>query len=417
MNTSHRPQLLIYCDGGFGNRLNALFSGLALAQALQLPHTVFWPRNNWCQAGYTEIFLPGAVVDERTLGTLAGTLDGCVPLLHDTLASDVLKIPFESAYAYASIDDFTQRAVATGRDLFFYPAVMPAWIPRDLVTEQMRACIFQPAISNAVTGYIQQSIGQPFYGLHLRRTDLGVGYSDEEVREIVQSHPKDKFFVCSDDPVAESLAAVYPNVVRREKQAYVEKRNGGGNWTAATADDDGRVYHSNIDRTATSVLEAVIDLLILAHSEIVGFSGSTFQNIARLYGQHAPMIALDRPDNEINYVAKNTLVRQMHSGALTPTASVGVFSELYDGGRRDAAIELEAAALEVFKHQGMDDSGIFILHYNLAAHLLNVGQPYRAKLYLEAASRMMPSHAPTRQLLELASARTGNNPALAPVEE
>ena len=187
----------------------------------------------------------------------------------------------------------------------------------------------------------------------------------------------------------------------------MEKRNGGGNWTAATADDDGRVYHSNIDRTAASVLESVIDMLILAHSEIVGYSGSTFQNIARLYGLHAPLVTLHRPENEIAYLAQNTLVRQLRSGALAPTACIGVFVALYEVGRKEAAIELEAAALEIFKHQGLNDSGVFILHYNLAAHLLNVGQPYRARLYLEAASRMMSGHAPTLQLLELARMRTG----------
>ena len=411
MLTSQCPQLLIYCDGGFGNRLNALFSGLALAQALKLPLTVFWPRNNWCQAGYSEIFLPGPVIDERTLSALAGTLDGCVPLLHDTLGADVLKIPFASAYAYSSIDDFAQRTVSTGRNIFFYPAVMPAWIPMDLVTAQMRVCVYQPTISGAVTNFIQDQISQPFYGLHLRRTDLGVGYSDEEVREIVQSHPGDKFFVCSDDPIAEALAAVYPNVVRREKLAYVAKQDDGGTWTAVTADGDGRLYHSNIDRTTDSVLEAVIDLLILAHSEIVGFSGSTFQNIARMYGQHAPMVALDKPETEIIYPSQNTLLRQVRAGVLTPSGSVGVFSGIYDAGRKEAAIELEAAALKFFKHEGLNDSGVFILHYNLAAHLLNVGQPYRARLYLEAAIRMMPDHSPTQQLLELASIRTGGNPA------
>jgi len=279
----------------------------------------------------------------------------------------------------------------------------------DLVTAQMRACIYQPAINAAVTDFIQQRIGQPFYGLHLRRTDLGVGYSDEEVSEIAQAHPQSRFFVCSDDPIAEALAAVYPNVVRREKRAYVEKRNDDGNWTAATADGDGRVYHSNIERTTASVLEAVIDLLILAHSEIVGYSGSTFQNIARLYGVHAPLVTLHRPETKIAYLSQNTLVRQLRSGALTPSTCVGVFSALYEDGRKEVAIELEAAALEIFKHQGLNDSGVFILHYNLAAHLLNVGQPYRARLYLEPASRMMPGHAPTQQLLQLANTRNGGD--------
>jgi len=42
--------LLIYCDGGLGNRLNALLSGLALARHFGLEHTVHWPVNANCGA-------------------------------------------------------------------------------------------------------------------------------------------------------------------------------------------------------------------------------------------------------------------------------------------------------------------------------------------------------------------------------
>jgi hypothetical protein len=258
-----------------------------------------------------------------------------------------------------------------------------------------------------VEQFIRESIGRPYYGLHLRRTDLGVGYSDDEVRDIVQSHPNETFFVCSDDPMAEALAAVHANVVCRKKRAYVERRNSAGGWTMQTADDDGRVYGSNIDRNAASVREAVIDLLVLAHSAIVGFTGSTFQNIARLYGQHAPMVTLAMPGTAMDYPAQNTLLRQLHAGALTPAAVAELCAALAVKGRAAAAIELESTALEIFKAQGLNDTGVFVLHYNLAAHLLNGGQPYRASLYLEMAHRMMPDHAATLQLLEMARTRSG----------
>jgi hypothetical protein len=401
----HPSQLLIYCDGGFGNRLNALFSGLGLARALGLHARVFWPRNNWCQAGFNDIFETTVDLDERTLSQLAGTLDDCIPLLHDTLGSDAVRVPFNSAYGYTSVDDFAQRVITTGRDVFYYPAVMPPWVPMYWVIGAMRACVYQATIRHSVEQFIQERIGQPFYGLHLRRTDLGVGYSDDEVREIVVAHPGQKFFVCSDDPIAESLACAYGNVLSRNKQAYVGRRNDAGGWTALTADDDGRLYHSNIDRSADSVVDAVIDLLILAHSEIVGYSGSTFQNIARLYGAHAALVAIQKPTVPIDYVAQNTVERQIHGGVLTPLACANVCVSLYNQGRKHAAIALETLALEVYKVRGHSDPGFFVLHYNLAAHLLNEGQPYRATLYLQAALQWMPGHTQTQDLLKLAQAR------------
>ena len=418
MTGEQRSHLLIYCDGGFGNRLNALFSGLALAHALRLPHTVFWPRNNWCQAGYTDLFLPGPTIDERTLSALAGTLNDCVPLLHDSMGAQTLRMPFASAYAYTSMDDFAQRALSSGQAVFYYPALMPAWIPQDQIVQAMRGCVYQPDIRAEVIGFIQEKIGQPFYGLHLRRTDLGVGYSDDEVQEIVQTHPQALFFVCSDDPMAEAKAAVQPNVVSRKKSAYVDKRHGHGGWTAATADDDGRIYHSNIDRTAASVREAVIDLLVLAHSEIVGFSGSTFQNMARLIGSHAPLVPLGRPALAIAYGAMNTWQRMLQANTLSAGQCVELGLELAGKGQDQRAIALEKLALEQYASTGADSLDFLVLHYNLAVHLIHSGKPFEAVSRLQAALVYFPGHAQLETLLATASQRAGvpsRSPVLSPL--
>ena len=404
MHPSQRPALLIYCDGGFGNRLNALFTGLALARALNLPATVFWPRNNWCQAAYTDIFLPGPTVDERSLRSLAGTLGDSLGLFHDAMGAEAVQLPFASAYDYASIADFAARALVGQRPVFFYPAIMPAWIPLDQVVAEMRQCAYQPVIREAVVHFIQTQLGRPFHGLHLRRTDLGVGYSDDEVREIAQAHPDQLFFVCSDDPMAEALAVANPNVVRREKAAYVGKRDGAGGWTAATADDDGRVYHGNIDRSADSVREAVIDLLVLAHSEIVGYSGSTFQNIARLYGVYAPLLPLARP-TPIAYGAMGTWHRQLLAGALSAGQAVELALDLAAKGQTQRAIALEKLALERWQAEASTDISVLVLQYNLGAHLLNDGKPVEAISRLQTALAYFPGHAQLTQLLETARQR------------
>jgi tetratricopeptide (TPR) repeat protein len=406
MNTSERPPLLIYCDGGFGNRLNALFTGLALARALELPATVFWPRNNWCQAGFTDVFSPGPVVDERSLRTLAGTLGNCFGLFHDALGADTVGLPFVSAYDYASVDDFAARALQPQRPIFFYPALMPTWIPGEWVVAEMQRCAYQPFIRDSVVDFITTRLGRPFHGLHLRRTDLGVGYSDEEVAEVVQMHPAQLFFVCSDDPLAEALAAAHPNVVRRDKGSYVGKRHDGAAWTAATADDDGRVYHGNIDRSAASVVEAVIDLLILAHSAIVGYSGSTFQNIARLYGRHAPLLAWEQP-MAIEYGAMGTWQRQLQAGVLVAGQCVELAMALAAQGEVRRAITLEKLALERWQPSASTDINVLTLQYNLAAHLLNAGQPVEAIGRLHTALEYFPDQPQLTQLLDNARQRAG----------
>lgn len=401
-------RIWIYCDGGFGNRLNALFSGLALAQRFALRFTIMWPRNNWCQAGFSDIFSNPFEVDGRLLSELAGQLGDMVPLLNDQLGADAIRVGFNSAYAYTSLDDFGDRVVATGKDVFFYPALMPQWIPQAMVVEQMRRCQYVEGIQNAVREFLRKDLKcEPYYGLHLRRTDLGVGYSDDEVRAIVTSHPRERFFVCSDDPQAEALAAVWPNVMTRGKRAYVGKRNDGGEWTAATADDDGRVYHSNIDRSSESVIEAVIDLLLLAHGEIVGFSGSTFQNIARMYGEHAPLVAVHRPSHPIQYQAMNTLERMLKGGTLGLEQCANHALQMGQVGEVRRAIYLEQLALEQAAAKEPLGMATLLLHYNLGAHLINDARPYEAACYLQSALLSFPAQPQLQSLLETATQRGG----------
>jgi hypothetical protein len=387
---SHQQQIAIFCDGGFGNRLNTLISGLAIARHFNIAAKVYWPRNNWCQAGFSEIFSDKLVVSEESLSDLAGSLTQFLPLLHDQKGADVVQVAFHSAYAYASIEQFDSEAIATGKDIFYYPALVPQWLPMNLVVSALRECHYLPHIIEIVKNFVGCTIGKPFHGLHLRRTDLNVGYSDSEVQAIVRQHPDEAFFVCSDDPVAEALAAVHPNVFRRDKSAYVGKRTAEGDWMALTPDDDGRLYHSNVNRGAESVIDAVIDMLILAHGAIVGFSGSTFQNMARLYGAHYPVVALEKPLQEIVFPALGSLKRQIETGGLAMGECVSQSLALHGQGRKADAMQLEKAAIEYAELRNMRDMNLFLLHHNLAAHLLMDGHPFEASLYGEKAKALIP---------------------------
>jgi tetratricopeptide (TPR) repeat protein len=400
-------KIYIFCDGGFGNRLNTLLSGLAIANFFEIRATVYWPRNNWCQAAFSDIFDNNLDTSEQSLSELAGTLNSTVALLHDQLGADTLRVPFRSAYAYTSLDDFSKQILTTGNDIFYYPALIPQWLPMELVVGVVRTCHYQAPIQEAVTNFVGKTIGQPFHGLHLRRTDLNVGFTDNEVQYIVREYPKEVFFVCSDDPIAEALAAAHPNVYRRPKRAYVDKRNSDGEWNALTADDDGRLYPCNIDRNAESVIDAVIDMLILAHGSIVGFSGSTFQNMARLYGAHAPMVSVEKPKLEIIYVSLNTSLGLMRTGAMSLGDVSSCAVALYNAGRKLDAIQLERAAIEHGRTKGINDINLFVLHYNLAAHLINGGFPFEASLYLEKALALVPGHAESKTLLTAARLRAG----------
>jgi hypothetical protein len=126
-----------------------------------------------------------------------------------------------------------------------------------------------------------------FLGLHIRKTDFGShGADDDNLYTLVTNCPQKQFFVCSDDKEVERRFGNLPNVAIYPKRAHVEKLV-EGDWNSTISDHSGRVYACNVNRSETSVEDALVDLLILSRSQIVRTSNSTFLNTALLLKQVA----------------------------------------------------------------------------------------------------------------------------------
>jgi len=342
-----RPDILIFCDGGLGNRINSLASGLAVARYFGLTYCVHWPINNWCAAPFEKIFANRLNVSTESISQLRGKLDDAVMLLHDEIASSTLKVKFESAYRFKDLKDFGELSDLKKKSLFYYPALIPNWVPEELVHKELGFLKFKHSIVKEVKEFISNTMPGPFYGLHLRRTDLNVGLSDLEVFNLAKAHPDAVFFVCSDDSQAESLAAAHPNVFRREKKFQIEKKTGDSDWLAQTQDDDGRFYHGNIQRNEEAVVEGAIDMLILAHSQIVGFSGSTFQRMSKTLGETCPIILIKKP-NPINYIGIKEIKRQLMLKTISPIEILNYTKLLESSGNLNQAIRVLELALNFF---------------------------------------------------------------------
>jgi hypothetical protein len=369
-----KKNALIFCDGGFGNRYNSLVSGLALARALDMNPIIYWPCNNWCQADFKSIFSNNYTIFLDSLTSLKGKVKDFIPLLHDDSASSILDVPFNSAYQYASIEDFKQRDLENTDGIFYYPALIPQWIPVDRIELASLELKFNDSLVAIATKFIQENFGQPFYGIHLRRTDLEIGLSDAEVSLVTKSNLSQLFYVCSDDPMSERIAALNENVRIRRKSSYVSKKNESGTWTSLTLDDDHRPYYSNIERSADSVIDAVVDILILAHATLIGYSGSTFQSVARLIGVANPLIEIQRPAN-LKVVCLGDCKRKLKSGLCGVNDIINLSQQLVDSGRVDDGIDLLQYSLNFF---GNEES--FPLFYNLAFFLFSTTERYKEAL-------------------------------------
>ena len=148
---------------------------------------------------------------------------------------------------------------------------------------QVRELKIDATIIARASRFISDHALDEFFGVQIRKTDFGSnGSDDNNLYELIRDTEHKKFFVCSDDKDVEQRFGALPNVAIYAKRAHVEKLVEQGDWNSVTSDHSGRAYACNVNRSALSVIDAVVDLLILSHSQPLHTSNSTFLQTALL---------------------------------------------------------------------------------------------------------------------------------------
>jgi hypothetical protein len=270
----------IYCDGGFGNRFNGLVSGLLIAKASGLNPIVVWPCNNWCGASYSDLFDTEAVVIERELVSYVPDKDA----FHFFMTEDHLNMGVvnQSPLQMSSLGLAVAYINSSEKDVYFHTPLIPGFFEAADISAQINQLRIRGELIARAAAFMADRQLTDYFGIHIRKTDFGTNGSDDNgLFELLSNCPTKKFFVCSDDEGVEARFSSLPHVSTYPKRAYVQTLL-AGDWNTPTADHSGRVYACNVDRNAISVEDAVIDLLVLSHSQIVDTSKSTFRNIALL---------------------------------------------------------------------------------------------------------------------------------------
>jgi hypothetical protein len=253
-----------------------------LAKMLDLAPQVVWPVNNWCGAPFSQLFEDELPVVDRELATFAAERDRYQYLI----VEDRLNLAREwvSPLHLAHWNDMSALAATSTRDIFYYTALIPPFIDAASIATQVRALHLRRVIVERAEAFLRSNgLGpQGFFGVQIRKTDFGGnGADDQNLFELVHKTAHKRFFVCSDDKAVEERFKALPNAVIHAKTAHVEKLVDGG-WNTPTSDHSGRVYACNVNRSGQSVIDALVDLLILSHSQVVKTSNSTFLNTALL---------------------------------------------------------------------------------------------------------------------------------------
>jgi hypothetical protein len=275
-------KVFIYCDGGFGNRFNSLISGLFLAKACDREPLIIWPKTRWAEASFIDIFDSNlkeyTKFDKETFFQEFDPINlvhwnpwGANQEQHNCMG------------IYMGIDRFLHGR--EDRNVMFYTSIICPWVDIHGLKPIFDQVPFQKYLLDEASDFVNQHFGNnEFYGLHVRRTDHAYQLDEEAFIAQMKDNPTNLYFVCSDDAQAENkFSSSSSNIKTYPKKSYVELLDPNGGWNTMTKDEYGHQFPFNVKRSKESVVEAMVDLLILSRSTVINTDHrSTFLQTALL---------------------------------------------------------------------------------------------------------------------------------------
>ena len=280
-------KLHVYCDGGFGNRFNALVTGIVLAERSGLELEVVWPVNGRCGARFSDVFLHSYPVVEGDLAAYAADNRAYQFFLSETDLQE--KLASQSLLEFSSEVAMLEAISASDKSVFLSTPLIPACLSLDDVLRVVRGLPIKPEVTTHAEAFIAQNFPGPFYGLQICKSESGSQeVDDEKLFALVKSLPTHRFFVCSDDRAVETRYSALPNVAVYPKTACVT--------------------------------DAAVELLILSHSQVVRTTGSTLLAVALL------LQASRKPVSEAHCQPEATSQQPSPEPETVPAVAAGIFA-------------------------------------------------------------------------------------------
>jgi hypothetical protein len=272
---------IIFCDGGLSNRLNSLIYGLILKNRYNQEWLMSWPVNNWCGISFDKLFSINMDVQKNNLLYFKKIEELYLFIVHE----NQIKLNEKNIKYINNINSYQQfeNILTKGKKIFYYNNLIPNFVKNQEIVQALGEIKLNKNIQNIAKGFCQRNaIDEGVIGLHIRMTDFGNLIDTEYYFKMIQESNK-RFFVCSDDETLTNKFSMLPNCHVFEKENYPTKYNQKYDWNEEIVDDQERNFNFNINRSADSVVEALIDLLILSKTTQLKTSNSTFLNMANLF--------------------------------------------------------------------------------------------------------------------------------------
>jgi hypothetical protein len=272
-------KLIIFCDGGLGNRLGVLIGGILTAQKLDRTPILCWPENTWCGCSFNDLFDSEYQVIDLDINKLFSKHINDKFIIHENQTN----LQLEQYYPSLEIIDFFKNI--NDENVIYYHNSIPQYFSQEEILSILSKFIVKSNIKDNVFEFINKNkIDDNTLGIHFRKTDFQSFLNEEETFNYINSNSGTNFFICSDSFETEEKFNILNNVIIYPKNNYVTKLK-EGSWNDLTTDNEGRQMNFNINRSKESVIEGFIDLLILSKTNIVVESHSTFLKFAKLYNK------------------------------------------------------------------------------------------------------------------------------------
>jgi|TARA_B100000424_G_C22889128_1_gene472973 hypothetical protein len=275
-------KLYIHCDGGFGNRFNSLIVGLIICHKGKFSPIISWPSTNVCRALYDDIFEDEFEFNSNRLEDYSDSINQFEFVMHDNQLNWNVKTI--SPFSYTSIEQIVNYYNSSVKNkLFYFNNLIPNY--RDLDLSLISNLKFKKEYYDIVNTFLNFD---NYFGIHLRATDSPQGdFNFDQIFNSIKNSEK-IYFVCSDSLEVENKFNKLKNVFTFPKTSYVDKIDSSFDWRVSRGmikDEKNKALSFNVERSAQSVKEAIIDLLILSKSDIIPTSNSTFLTTAQLLKQ------------------------------------------------------------------------------------------------------------------------------------
>ena len=279
--------------GGLGNRILGSVTSYYFSTLLNEPLYIDWPEGNpGCLAKWTDLFDDSQKIINQKLEET----EDMVYIVHNpeyfTDKKNVIchrNEPISNNLLKGTANDIVVQDDGACVD------ELPVNVLIDFFTTGLK---IKDNILDLAKGFCyDNNITNNTIGIHLRLTDMlqsgAYGFNTQagtqcineneardlilseyinEIGSILSKDPSMKFFICSDDPYAEKkILNQFPDaVIFYNKSCYVDKFHEDRGWEARdrTGVD---VCSFNVSRSSESVIEAMIDCLILSRTKNAGF--------------------------------------------------------------------------------------------------------------------------------------------------